>query len=70
MNEHLRHGLVARTPPTKLQGEVEIDGVYVVAGHKGQLAEVVKRGDQDAVAGYRAHPGEARWRKTSRRSSA
>ena len=44
MTEHLRHGLVSRTSPTKLQGEVEIDEVYVVAGHKGQPAEVAKRG--------------------------
>jgi transposase-like protein len=50
MTEHLRHGLVARTPPAKLQGEVEIDEVYVVAGHKGQPAEVVKGGGQGAVA--------------------
>jgi len=44
MTEHLRNGLVARTPAAKLQGEVEIDEVYVVAGHKGQPAEVAKRG--------------------------
>jgi transposase-like protein len=50
MTEHLCHGLVARTPPAKLQGEVEIDEVYVVAGHKGQPAEVVKGGGQGAVA--------------------
>jgi transposase-like protein len=50
MTEHLRHGLVARTPPAKLQAEVEIDEVYVVAGHKVQPAEVVKGGGQGAVA--------------------
>jgi transposase-like protein len=44
MTEHLRNGLVARTQAAKLQGEVEIDEVYVVAGHKGQPAEVAKRG--------------------------
>lgn len=44
MTEHLRHGLAARTPPAKLEGEVEIDEVYVVAGHKGQPAEVAQRG--------------------------
>ena len=44
ITEHLRNGLVARTPAAKLQGEVEIDEVYVVAGHKGQPAEVAKRG--------------------------
>lgn len=50
MSEHLRNGLVARIPPAKLQGQVEIDEVYVVAGHKGQPAEVAKRGGWDAVA--------------------
>lgn len=51
MTEHLRDGLVARIPAAKLQGQVEIDEVYVVAGHKGQPAEVAKRGGGDAVAG-------------------
>ena len=50
MTEHLRDGLVTRTPAARLQGEVEIDEVYVVAGHKGQPAEVAKRGGWDAVA--------------------
>ncbi|MBV8704798.1 MAG: hypothetical protein JO118_13930, partial [Acetobacteraceae bacterium] len=44
MTEQLRRGLVARTPAVKLEGEVEIDEVYVVAGHKGQPAEVAKGG--------------------------
>ena len=35
MTEQLRCGLAARTPAVKLTGEVEIDEVYVVAGHKG-----------------------------------
>ncbi len=50
MTEHLRDGLVARTPAVTLQGEVEIDEVYVVAGHKGQPGKVAKRGGRDAVA--------------------
>src|SRR3954451_5237005 len=36
MTETLRQGLTARLPPARLEGEVEIDEVYVVAGHKGQ----------------------------------
>src|ERR671921_891743 len=44
MTEQLRTGLVARTPPAQLGGEVEIDEVYVVAGHKGNPAAVIKRG--------------------------
>jgi transposase-like protein len=50
MTEHLRHGLAARIPPAKLTGDVEIDEVYVVAGHKGQPAEAAKRGGRDGAA--------------------
>src|SRR6187551_1352981 len=44
MTEQLRHGLAARIPAATLEGAVEIDEVYVVAGHKGQPAAVAKRG--------------------------
>jgi len=73
MAEQLRRGLVAKTPATKLtklEGEVEIDEVYVVAGHKGQPAAVAKRGGAGAGANWRAPRAAARWRRTSRRSSA
>src|ERR687894_1318010 len=46
MTEQLRTGLVAKVPPVRLEGEVEIDEVYVVAGHKGNPAAVAKRGSQ------------------------
>ena len=48
MTEALRRGLTARLPPVTLQGEVEIDEVYVVAGHKGHpdaVAQKVAAGD-------------------------
>jgi transposase-like protein len=70
MAEQLRHGLVANTLAVQLEGEVEIDEVYVVAGHKGQPAAVAKRGGSGAVAGWRARRDAARWRRTDRRSSA
>lgn len=70
MTEHLRSGLAAQAPPAKLEGQVEIDEVYVVAGHKGQPAEVAKRGGWGDAAGFRARQAEARWKRTSRRSSA
>jgi transposase-like protein len=70
MTERLRRGLVAKAPPVRLEGEVEIDEVYVVAGHKGQPAAVAKRGARDAAAGWRARRAAARWRRTSHRSSA
>jgi hypothetical protein len=70
MTEQLRHGLAARLPAATLEGEVEIDEVYVVAGHKGQPKAVAKRGDRDGVAGWRERRAAARWRRTSRLSSA
>jgi hypothetical protein len=68
MTEQLRSGLTARTPPVSLAGEVEIDEVYIVAGHQGQPAELAKRGGADDAAGWRARRDAARWRRTSRRS--
>ena len=70
MTEQLRRGLVAKTPAVELKGEVEIDEVYVVAGHKGQPAAVAKRGGSGVVAGWQAREDAARWRRTSRPSSA
>ena len=74
----LRRGLVARVPAVELQGAVEpdakassgVDQAYVVAGHKGQPTAVAKRGGSDAAAGWRARRAAARWRRTSRPSSA
>src|SRR3954454_9919973 len=69
MTEQLRRGLVAKIAPTRMEGEVEIEEVYVVAGHKGQPAAVAKGGGSDAAAGWRERRDAARWRRTSRRSS-
>src|ERR671916_2228301 len=57
MAERLRHGLVAKAPPVRLAGEVEIDEVYIVAGHKGQPAAVAKGGGADGAAGWRGRRG-------------
>jgi hypothetical protein len=70
MTEQLRDGLVAKTPPVRLAGEVEIDEVYVVAGHKGQPAAVAKGGGLDAAADWQERRAAARWRRTSHPSSA
>jgi transposase-like protein len=51
MTEALRQGLTARTPAVVLDGEVETDEVYVVAGHKGQPAAVAKRGARADAGG-------------------
>ena len=69
MTEHLRRGLVAKAPAVRLEGEVEVDEVYVVAGHKGQPVAVAKRGGSDAVGGWPARRAGARWRRTSHPSS-
>ena len=60
MTEQLRRGLVARTPAVELPSEVEIDEVYVVAGHKGQPAAVAKRGSLAVVAGWQARRAATR----------
>src|SRR5436309_8435928 len=51
MTEQLRRGLTAKLPPAVLRGEVEIDEVYVVAGHKGNPAAVAKGGARRAGGG-------------------
>jgi len=70
MTEQLRAGLVARAPAVELQGAVEIDEVYVVAGHKGQPEQVAKRGGSGGAANWQGRRDVARWRRTSRPSSA
>ena len=54
---------MARAPVARLKGTAEIDEVYVVAGHKGQAAEVVKRGGRDGVAGFQVRRDAARWKR-------
>ncbi len=70
MTEPLRRGLVAKAPAATLEGEVEIDEVDVVAGHKGQPAAVARRGGPDGVAAWPERRAAARWRRTSHRSLA
>ncbi len=60
MTEQLRRGPAPRTPAVELTGEVEIDEVYVVAGHKGQPAAVAKRAGSGAGAGWQARRDAAR----------
>ncbi len=70
MTEQLRRGLAAKKPAVELKGEVEINEVYVVAGHKGQPAAVAKRAGSGAGAGWRACRVAARSRRTSHPFSA
>jgi transposase-like protein len=68
MASHLRGGLVAKLPPVVLDGEVEADEVYVVAGHKGNPAAVQKKAGLGGADGSRGRAVEARWKRKSRRS--
>jgi transposase-like protein len=70
MTDPLRSGITAKLPPVTLDGVVEADEVYVVAGHKGNPAAVAKKSGAHAGVGSRAHPAAARWRQKSRPSSA
>ncbi len=45
MIQQLREGIVARRAPVVLEGAVECDEVYAVAGHKGHPEAVKKKGD-------------------------
>lgn len=45
MTKALRAGIVEKNPTPTLEGEVECDEVYVVAGHKGNPAAVRKKGE-------------------------
>lgn len=46
MTQILRQGVVAASTTPLLSGTVEVDEVYLIAGHKGQPREVQKRGVQ------------------------
>jgi|TARA_Y100000310_G_C20412951_1_gene682926 transposase-like protein len=47
MTSQLREGIVHHKAPVRLEGEVECDEVYIVAGHKGHPTEVKKKDDAD-----------------------
>ena len=44
MTSQLRLGIMDKKPEVSLSGEVECDELYLIAGFKGQPAEVKKRG--------------------------
>ena len=49
MATKLRQGIADRQQPVVLEGEVECDEVYIVAGHKGHPAAVQKKGEKAAA---------------------
>ncbi len=59
MTTQLRQGIVDHKEPVSLQGEVECDEVYIVAGHKGYPAAVKKKGEKDDAIDSKAVEGAA-----------
>jgi transposase-like protein len=50
MTTQLRSGVVELKPESQLEGVVECDEVYLVAGHKGHPEAVKKKDEPDAAA--------------------
>jgi transposase-like protein len=69
MTSRLREGLLAKVADPKLEGVVEIDEVYVVAGHKGHPDAVKKKAARADVAASRERRAAALWRRKNRPSS-
>ena len=69
MASSLREGLVAKAPAVKLEGVVEIDEVYVVAGHKGNPVATQKKAARDGADASRARRAAALWKRRNRPSS-
>lgn len=53
MTLKLREGVESKRPEILLEGEVEFDEVYVVAGHKGNPEEVKKKNVKEGVIGLK-----------------
>ncbi len=51
MTSQLRQGIVSKKPEVHLEGAVECDEVYVVAGHKGHPEAVAQKDALDAATG-------------------
>ena len=69
MASSLREGLLAKAPKVKLKGAVEMDEVYVVAGHKGHPEATQKKAARAGVATSKARVAAALWRGKNRPSS-
>lgn len=67
MTEQLRQGLAAKAPDVTLAGEVEIDEVYVVAGHKGNPAAVEKKAGGGGATGSKGRAAGGPWKRRNRR---
>jgi transposase-like protein len=68
MTCQLRQGIVTKKPAPILEGNVECDEVYVVAGHKGRPEAVEKKGGADDDGDSKASEGEERLKARGPRS--
>jgi hypothetical protein len=69
MASSLRKGLVAGAPTVRLEGVMEIDEVYVVAGHKGNPVATPKKAARDGAGASRVRRAAALWKRRNRPSS-
>jgi transposase-like protein len=69
MASTLREGLLAKVPDVTLEGVVEIDEVYVVAGHKGNPAATQKKAVRAGAGASRERRAAALWKRRNRPSS-
>jgi len=53
----------------RLEGVVEIDEVYVVAGHKGNPIATQKKAARDGAGASKVRRVAALWKRRNRRSS-
>jgi transposase-like protein len=69
MASQLREGIVDKAPDIKLEGAVEVDEVYVVAGHKGNPQAVKKKVARAGAGAFGARRAAALWTRKNRPSS-
>jgi hypothetical protein len=69
MASALQEGLLAKVSEVKLEGVVEIDKVYVVAGHKGNPAATQKKAVQAGADASRERRAAALLKRRSHPSS-
>ena len=69
MTSELRQAIADKRPEVQLSGTVELDEVYVTAGHKGQPEQVKKKTVRDADANSKGFGDGERSKRRNRRSS-
>jgi hypothetical protein len=62
------NSIVTKKPAPRLEGHVECDEVYIVAGHKGRPEAVEKKGGADDDGDSQASEGEERLKARGPRS--